>query len=252
MKNLINKVTDKEVAEYFSNKLVLDHYTEATLKVGLWQSEEEILVREFANQESKLLELGCGTGRISFGLFSLGYRNLIATDFSRAMIRRAQYLDSRQGTNIKFKVEDATSLSLEDGIFDGVIFGFNGLMQIPRRENRFNAMKEIFRVLRKGGKFVFTTHDQSLPKWKKFWRAERLKWKKQKQDPRLNEFGDRFDRTEKGMLYIHVPEISEIRKDLCKAGFVVEKDLLRSRIREESVLVNQFSDECRFWIARKN
>ena len=65
------------------------------------------------------------------------------------------------------------------------------------------------------------------------------------------DFGDRFEETPKGKLYIHVPESAEIRKDLKKAGFVVERDLLRSRLAEESQLVKEFSDECRFWVARK-
>jgi hypothetical protein len=48
-----------------------------------------------------------------------------------------------------------------------------------------------------------------------------------------------------------VPDNAAIRQDLKKAGFVVERDLLRSRLVEESQLVKEFSDECRFWVARK-
>jgi hypothetical protein len=71
------------------------------------------------------------------------------------------------------------------------------------------------------------------------------------QDAALLEFGDRFEETPKGKLYIHVPEISEIRKALKQIGFVVEQDVLRSKIATESKLVNEYSDECRFWVARK-
>ena len=44
---------------------------------------------------------------------------------------------------------------------------------------------------------------------------------------------------------------SDIRKDLKDAGFLLERDVLRSRVAEESQMVKDFSDECRFWIARK-
>ena len=60
---------------------VLEHYQEATEKVGLWNSEKIVFSKTFPDKSCKLLELGCGTGRISFGLWRLGYRNLMATDF---------------------------------------------------------------------------------------------------------------------------------------------------------------------------
>ena len=60
-----NEVVDRDaVLRYFAGKEVLSHYEEATLKMGLWKSEELIFRKEFSNPESKLLELGCGTGRI--------------------------------------------------------------------------------------------------------------------------------------------------------------------------------------------
>jgi SAM-dependent methyltransferase len=148
-------------------------------------------------------------------------------------------------------VEDATGLSFGDNSFDGAIFGFNGLMQIPGRENRLQAMREIQRVLKPASYFVFTTHDQAMPKWKKFWANERKKWKKGQQNPELLEFGDRFEETPRGKLFIHVPDVGDIRSDLMAAGFSVERDIVKSKICEESKLVNQYSDDCRFWIARK-
>ena len=52
-------------------------------------------------------------------------------------------------------------------------------------------------------------------------------------------------------LYLHVPEIEDLRNDLRNAGFLVLREFLRSKIANESTLVNQFSDECRFWICQK-
>ena len=54
-----------------------------------------------------------------------------------------------------------------------------------------------------------------------------------------------------GKLFIHVPDTSDIRKDLKEVGFLLERDVLRSRVADESQMVKDFSDECRFWIARK-
>ena len=41
------------------------------------------------------------------------------------------------------------------------IFSFNGLMSIPQQSSRDEALEEIYRVLRKGGFFIFTTHDRN-------------------------------------------------------------------------------------------
>lgn len=247
----MGKVSSSEIQKYFSNSPVLDHYQEATEQVGLWNSERIVFSKTFSDPDLKLLEIGCGAGRISFGLWKKGYSNLTATDFSKAMVKRSRILNQKFKTEISFQVEDATDLSFGDNSFDGAIFGFNGLMQIPGRENRLQAMREIQRALNPGSYFVFTTHDQAMPKWKKFWANERKKWKKGQQNSELLEFGDRFEETPRGKLFIHVPDVGDIRSDLMAAGFSVERDIVKSKICEESKLVNQYSDDCRFWIARK-
>ena len=70
----MNKVSAKDVSEYFAKSSVLEHYQEATSKVGLWNSEKIVFTQTFDDKNCNLLELGCGTGRISFGLWKLGYR----------------------------------------------------------------------------------------------------------------------------------------------------------------------------------
>ena len=251
MKESISKLNAESVLKYYQSREVLNHYEEATRRVGLWKSEEIIFKSTFPNVQSSILELGCGVGRISYSLWKLGYEKIIATDFSEKILKRAIKLNKVRNTQICFEIQDATSLSFDDYSFDGVIFGFNGLMQIPGRTNRILAIKESFRVLNRGGHFVFTSHDRNFSKLKKFWIMERKKWKKGEQNPALIEFGDRFEQTSKGMLFIHVPEVEELKKDLKNAGFLLEKDILRSKITVESSLVREYSDECRFWICRK-
>ena len=246
-----SKVNSQIVLSYFEDVEVLKHYENATRKVGLWTSEELVIRQCFPKYSTKLLELGCGTGRISFSMWMLGYSNLTATDISKKMIKCALMIQSERKTKINFHCEDATQLSLKSNSYEGVIFGFNGLMQIPYRGNRKKAMAECFRVLKPGGRFFFTSHDRSIPKWKKFWANERKKWRIGMQDKALLEYGDRYGETPTGKLFIHVPETSEVRKDLGEIGFLVERDVLRSKLSDETKLVKDFSDECRFWIARK-
>ncbi len=54
-----------------------------------------------------------------------------------------------------------------------------------------------------------------------------------------------------GGLFIHIPDNTEVRQDLKAAGFKIEKDIIRSRLADEPPAVREFSDQCRFWVARK-
>ena len=44
---------------------------------------------------------------------------------------------------------------------------------------------------------------------------------------------------------------AEIIADLKATGWNLEFDAMRREIAEESLAVRNFSDECRFWVARK-
>ena len=143
------------------------------------------------------------------------------------------------------------SLDFGDQTFDGAIFGFNGLMQIPGRARRLQALDEIYRILRPGSWFVFTAHDRHASENSRYWKAESRRWKEGRQEADLLDFGDRVGATQWGDMYIHVPESNEMRADLKKAGFRVEADALRSQLADEPEIVKQFSDECRFWIAQR-
>ena len=133
------------VRSYFRNPVAVRHYVEAATRLGLWASEETVLTRVFTREDT-LLECGCGAGRICFGLWELGYRHLLGFDFSREMIVEARRMARLLDYGIPFRVADATRLDLEKGAFDGAIFGFNGLMQIPLRANRRQAMSRIAAV----------------------------------------------------------------------------------------------------------
>jgi len=238
------------VKDYYAGEEVVDLYRRGTINVGLWASEEAVLT-EYFRKDDRLVELGSGCGRIAFGLHEIGYRHLIGVEPSREMVKEARKLGKSLEYGVPFRVGDARELEFEDNLFDGAVFGFNGLMQIPGRDQRRAALKEILRVVRPGGYFVFTTHDRENYRYKKYWQDERKRWSREKQERALVEFGDRLENTDIGPLYIHVPTPPEMRGELKATGWICLWDKLRSQLAVERPVVQQFSDECRFWLARK-
>lgn len=239
------------VREFFRDPRAVEHYGRAATNLGLWVSEEKIFQQVFRPDQT-LLDLGCGAGRIAVGLWELGYRQVMGVDYSPEMVERARHLARLLEYGISFRRGDARALEFEDELFDGAIFGFNGLMQIPRRERRQKAFSEVHRVVKPGGFFVFTTHDRANKRFRQFWKEERERWARGEQDPRLEELGDRYFEAPEGCTFMHIPTREEILEDTASAGWVHEADFLRCEVAREPADVRDFSDECRFWVVRRD
>lgn len=257
----MGKITGETVKADFNDLPAVLHYTRAAHELGLWASERTLIARFFPDHSAPLLEAGCGAGRVTLGLWQLGYRNLTAFDFARELVDQAQSLaDERAASDLRLRHGDATRLLEEPqawrapdgGQFRGALFLFNGLMQIPGRDQRRRALAGLAAVCAPRAPFLFTTHDrESTPTERALWRLERLRWDRGEQDPRLVEFGDRYFEDESGRTFMHLPDRREIIADLEATGWVPTFDAMRSEVAREPKAVREFSDECRFWSATR-
>ncbi|HEX3812496.1 MAG TPA: methyltransferase domain-containing protein [Mycobacteriales bacterium] len=100
----------------------------------------------------RALELGCGTGFFSLNLKQAGVLDQVAvTDISPGMVAAAQANARGLGFEIDGRVADAESIPYPDESFD-VVVGHAILHHIPDVEL---ALREVLRVLKPGGRFVF-------------------------------------------------------------------------------------------------
>ncbi|MGB9376247.1 MAG: class I SAM-dependent methyltransferase [Mycobacteriales bacterium] len=98
------------------------------------------------------LEVGCGTG---FFLLNLAQAGVLerghVTDISPGMVEVAQRNAAGLGLTVEGRVADAESIPYDDDSFDLVV-GHAVLHHIPDVDL---ALREVLRVLRPGGRFVF-------------------------------------------------------------------------------------------------
>lgn len=238
------------VRESWENADHAKDYVEAVTTVGLWESEH-ILMDRYVSRDDAVLDIGCGAGRITFGLYDEGYRDITGYDLSTTMIGAARRIARERGLPVSFRIGDAASLPYADASFDGAVFSSQGLMCIPGRERRLRVMREVRRVLRPGGHFLFTTHDRDDPKFEEFWKDERARWDAGKQDPQLIEFGDLVVVDSRHPTYLHFPTRDEVGRLVADAGLVLVEGTLRSDVAVDSEAARKFNSNCMMWVAQR-
>ena len=100
----------------------------------------------------RVLDICAGTGELAFALLPAvgGSGSITATDFCENMLEIAKQKKGGNHGNLTFQVADAKALPFPDRSFDAVTVGF-GMRNIP---DTILALKEIWRVLKPGGKFI--------------------------------------------------------------------------------------------------
>lgn len=110
-----------------------------------------------AHPGGDVLELACGTGLVTRRLrerLDPAVR-LVATDLSKPMLDHAQG-QLPASANLEWREADAMRLPFPDGAFGAVVCGF-GLMFMPDKPA---ALREVRRVLKNGGLYLFSVWDR--------------------------------------------------------------------------------------------
>jgi ubiquinone/menaquinone biosynthesis C-methylase UbiE len=134
MKNNIQKTYDQSNNSFKKIKLIDNEYTD--------------LIKKNVDKNSKVLDLGCGGGRLTLSINK--YVNcIIGIDFSKELISSAK--KNTKANNVTFKVMDGEKLDFQKDSFD-VIVSHAVLNKKMCRANI--ALKSAYKILKPKGKII--------------------------------------------------------------------------------------------------
>ena len=116
---------------------------------------ERLFFERYLHPGDCILDLGVGGGRTTPYLSSIASR-YVGADYAPEMVATCQ----RKFPAITFVLANATNLAMfEDESYNAVVMAFNGFDYVVGQASRRAAYAEVRRVLKPGGKFIFSAHN---------------------------------------------------------------------------------------------
>src|SRR5262249_10063328 len=132
---------------------------------------DEAFVREYCPTTGRLIDLGCGTGRLLVSLAARGDR-VLGVDLSPEMLAVAR--DKARAGGVEVDLLRANLVHLEglaDGCFDSGACLSSTLGMVVGSANRRRVVEHPSRLLRPGGRFILHVHTRWFDAWNPAGRA---------------------------------------------------------------------------------
>lgn len=205
--------------DYLHDSAIARSYDECLAESPLLQWDVQFVDRHF-NRPGRLIDLGCGTGRLLIPLARRGFW-VLGVDLSEEMLKVAGEKAFTAGVSIhRLKANLVELNGMRDQSFDYAACLFSTLGMVSGAGQRQRVVDHVFRLLRPGGKFVLHVHNRWFNVWNSTGRnwliGDAIKCLFRRVEP-----GDRVMPVHQGIagLVLHLFTRSEIIRLLKKAGF---------------------------------
>ena len=112
------------------------------------------------NRDSRILELCCGTGRLTIPIAKDGY-DISGVDYTSSMLEQAKIKASEAGLDVNFIEADIRTLDLHEK-YDFIFIPFNSIHHLYKNEDLFKALNVVKNHLKNGGSFLLDCFNPNI------------------------------------------------------------------------------------------
>ncbi len=111
-------------------------------------------------KDTRILELCCGTGRLTIPLAKAGYA-ISGVDYTPSMLEHAKAKAAKEGLDITFIEADMRTLDLPD-TYDLIFIPFNSIHHLYTNDDLFKTLQAVKKHLKEDGLFLFDCFNPNL------------------------------------------------------------------------------------------
>jgi SAM-dependent methyltransferase len=157
--------------DYLHDPAIARTYDESLAGSALCLADQRFAEEHFA-RPGRLLDLGCGTGRLLVPFAQRGYW-VLGVDLSEEMLKVVGEKASAAGVTVhRLKANLVELGGLADQSFDYAACLFSTFGMVAGAAQRRLVLDHVFRLLRPGGKLILHVHNR----WFNFWNPQGRRW----------------------------------------------------------------------------
>ena len=112
------------------------------------------------NKDARILELCCGTGRLTLPIAKDGY-NITGVDYTFSMLEQAKAKAADEGLDVEFIEADVRTLNLPEK-YDLIFIPFNSIHHLYTNEDLFEVFNVVKTHLKKEGLFLLDCFNPNI------------------------------------------------------------------------------------------